>query len=120
MEFIIQLFILIPVFGSLLTVFVLFVPVYIVGVILMYTVTSLPPSFKAYLPIVLTSIGLLMSLKSFTERKHVLKSWLLVFMNHCWIALAISFNERFDFSHVALYLSGVVCSRFWDTVYFTV
>ena len=35
-------------------------------------------------------------------------SWLLVIMNHFWVALAISFNENFGFDHVHLYLSGVV------------
>ena len=48
-----------------------------------------------------------MVLKSFAERKDVMLSWMLVVMNHFWVALAISFNETFDFNHVHLYLSGI-------------
>ncbi len=35
---------------------------------------------------------------------------MLVIMNHFWIALAISFNERFSFNEVHIYLSGVAVS----------
>jgi len=35
-------------------------------------------------------------------------SWVLIMMSHCWIALAISFNERFDFTDVMVYLSGIL------------
>jgi formate hydrogenlyase subunit 3/multisubunit Na+/H+ antiporter MnhD subunit len=49
-----------------------------------------------------------MVLKSFTERKNVLASWLLIMANHCLIALAVSFNEHFGLDHIVIYLSGVV------------
>jgi NADH:ubiquinone oxidoreductase subunit 2 (subunit N) len=53
-------------------------------------------------------IGLLMVLKSFAEKSNVEKAWLLVIMNHFWVALAIAFNENFDFTDIHLYLSGVL------------
>jgi formate hydrogenlyase subunit 3/multisubunit Na+/H+ antiporter MnhD subunit len=31
-------------------------------------------------------------------------------MNHFWVALAVSFNEHFTFSHTAWYLSGIIVS----------
>ena len=37
-------------------------------------------------------------------------SWILVIMNHFWIALAISFNEHFKNDQTFLYLSGIVVS----------
>ncbi len=37
-------------------------------------------------------------------------SWLLLIMNHFWIALAISFNEKFELTEVIFYLSGVIVS----------
>jgi NADH:ubiquinone oxidoreductase subunit 4 (subunit M) len=49
-----------------------------------------------------------MVLKSFSERKYPRLAWLLVIFNHFWIALAVSFNEHFDFHHTAIYLSGIV------------
>jgi NADH:ubiquinone oxidoreductase subunit 2 (subunit N) len=63
-----------------------------------------------YLPGAFALIGLLMILKSFSERKSPLMSWLLLIMNHFWIALAISFNERFELTEVIFYLSGVIIS----------
>ncbi|MFN3380417.1 MAG: proton-conducting transporter membrane subunit, partial [Runella zeae] len=62
----------------------------------------------AYLPIFFSLLGLLMVLKSFTERHNTPMSWLLVIMNHFWIALSISFNEHFKFNQTLLYLSGIV------------
>jgi NADH:ubiquinone oxidoreductase subunit 5 (subunit L)/multisubunit Na+/H+ antiporter MnhA subunit len=60
------------------------------------------------LPIFFSLIGLVLVLKAFTERKNVLLAWLLVIFNHCWVALAISFNEHYDAIHNVLYLSGVL------------
>ena len=35
-------------------------------------------------------------------------SWILIIMNHFWVALAVAFNEDFKYSEVHLYLSGIV------------
>jgi formate hydrogenlyase subunit 3/multisubunit Na+/H+ antiporter MnhD subunit len=35
-------------------------------------------------------------------------SWVLILLNHAWVALSISFNEHFSLSHVLLYLSGIL------------
>jgi formate hydrogenlyase subunit 3/multisubunit Na+/H+ antiporter MnhD subunit len=51
-----------------------------------------------------------MVVKAFTERASVRLSWSLILTNHLSIALAISFNEHFDFSHHIWYLSGVLIS----------
>jgi NADH:ubiquinone oxidoreductase subunit 4 (subunit M) len=59
------------------------------------------------LPGVFSLIGLGMVFKSFTERIHARMSWLLVIMNHYWVALAISMNELYSFTHTVLYLSGI-------------
>jgi NADH-quinone oxidoreductase subunit L len=67
-----------------------------------------PYEIQEYLPFIFSFIGLAMVLRSFTERKNVLLSWMLVIMNHFWTALAISFNERFKFEQIHLYLSGIV------------
>ena len=59
------------------------------------------------LPIIIALIGLVMVLKSFTERTHARMAWILVIMNHFYIALAISFNEHYAFTETLLYLSGI-------------
>ncbi len=87
--------------------FLIFVPIYLIGLYCVYNKQLIHPTVQYYLPIVFSLIGFVMVLKSFAERKDVMLSWMLVVMNHFWVALAISFNESFDFNHVHLYLSGI-------------
>jgi NADH-quinone oxidoreductase subunit L len=63
-----------------------------------------------FLPPLIAALGLLLVLRSFTERKNVFVAWSLIIMNHFWVALAISFNESFEFSETILYLSGILFS----------
>ncbi|MBA4055388.1 MAG: hypothetical protein C0490_11800, partial [Marivirga sp.] len=77
-----------------------FIPVYLVGLYCVYNKEMISDSIQEYLPLLFSIIGLLMVLKSFSERKHARLSWLLIIMNHFWVALAISFNESFTFDQV--------------------
>lgn len=85
-----------------------FVPAYIIGMCCKYWEETFEWELLSYLPVIFSLIGLIMVFKSFTERRSPQLSWLLIILNHLWIALAVSFNEHFEFSHVVLYLSGVV------------
>lgn len=85
-----------------------FVPLYFVGLFLLYQEYNLPEIVKGFLPELFSLIGLIMVFKSFSERKYPMLSLLLVVMNHFWIALAVSFNEHYDRAQNYLYLSGVV------------
>ena len=85
-----------------------FSTVYLVGLFSMYHEEIVPTTIHPTLPFLFAFIGLSMALKAFTERRSVYLSWTLVVMNHCWIALAVAFNEQFSFDQVHLYLSGVV------------
>jgi len=87
---------------------IFFIPAYLIGLFLLYNEEVIPPGMEEYLPLVFSFLGLIMVLKAFTERKFARMSWLLIIMNHFWIALAISFNEHFTYQHTLLYLSGVV------------
>jgi hypothetical protein len=97
-------------FVSMNRVLLFFTPAYITGwfFLYQYNVGTIGAGISHYLPVVLSLIGLVMVLKSFTERKNVQMAWLLVLTNHLWIALAVSFNEHFKFSQTMLYLSGVL------------
>ncbi len=53
-------------------------------------------------------LGLMMVFKAFSERNHPRLALMLVMANHFWIALAVSFNETFDYKQTLIYLSGVV------------
>ncbi|MFN8354732.1 MAG: proton-conducting transporter membrane subunit [Spirosomataceae bacterium] len=85
-----------------------FIPTYLIGIFSLLNEEMLSPEVHHALPIVFSAIGLIMVLKSFTERKQARMSWTLVIMNHFWIALAVSFNEHFKFEQTLLYLSGIV------------
>jgi NADH:ubiquinone oxidoreductase subunit 5 (subunit L)/multisubunit Na+/H+ antiporter MnhA subunit len=84
------------------------VPVLVLGAYLIISNEYMPTGLAAYLPVTFSVVALGMMLKAFTERKSVRVSWLLIIMGHLWVALAISFNERFPITEVLLYLSGVV------------
>lgn len=84
-----------------------FVPTYVVGLFFVYNRNLVSEEVQHYLTILFSVIGLMCVLKSFTERKHARLSWMLVIMNHFWVALAISFNENFTFNDIHLYLSGI-------------
>ncbi|MEY4929686.1 MAG: hypothetical protein RI909_410 [Bacteroidota bacterium] len=94
-------------FLSLERVIYFLIPFYLIGLFSVYHKEIVPEQIKQYLPYVFSLIALITVLKAFTERKHVRVSWLMVVMNHFWIALAISFNEQFSFDQIHYYLSGV-------------
>ncbi|CAN5482670.1 hypothetical protein BH10BAC4_BH10BAC4_08550 [soil metagenome] len=87
---------------------ILFIPAYLIGLFLLNNEDLIPEHVEQYLPFLFSFVGLIMVLKAFTERKLARMSWILIIMNHFWIALAISFNEHFTYEHSLLYLSGVV------------
>jgi NADH-quinone oxidoreductase subunit L len=87
---------------------IFFVPIYTLGLVLLYFQDQIPAVTSEIFPAALAAVGLLMVLKAFTERQRARLSWLLIIMNHFWIALSVSFNEHFTAEHVVLYLSGVV------------
>lgn len=67
-----------------------------------------PYHIQVLLPYIFSTIGLILVLKSFVERIHIRRSWLLIAFNHVWIAMAISLNEHFGLEHVIIYLSGIL------------
>lgn len=89
-----------------------FIPAFLIGTFLVLRQDQLPLPVQEFLPLLFSVFGLLMVLKSFTERKQARMSWILIVMNHFWIALAISFNEHFNYDHTVLYLCGVLVSGF--------
>lgn len=70
------------------------------------------PNIRGYVPDILSLFGLLLVMRSFTERKRPRLALFLVIMNHYWIALGILFNEAFNPLHLSLYLSGITVAGF--------
>lgn len=87
---------------------ILFVSSFIPALISSFYQQSIPEYIHHYLAEIFAGIGLLLVLKAFTERRQTLLAWTLVLMNHAWMALAISFNEKVGTNELMLYLSGVV------------
>lgn len=85
-----------------------FIPAYAAACVLYIFRASLWTEVREVLPEIFAGIGLLMVLKAFSERQSPRLSWMLVLMNHGWVALAVSFNEEFDWHHTLFYLSGFV------------
>jgi NADH-quinone oxidoreductase subunit L len=86
------------------------VPAYLAILVLFVRDKDLVKWGQDFFPAALAVIGLILVLRSFVERKNVFVAWSLVILNHLWVALAISFNESFDFSETMLYLSGILFS----------
>ncbi len=95
-------------FLSVKVALIFFGVIYTAGCVLLANEQWLSPTAIHSLPFLFSFIGLVMVLKSFTERKNVVVAWMLIIMNHCWVALAISFNEHYNMMHNFLYLSGIL------------
>lgn len=81
---------------------------YFIGVICVFSKDSIPIQIYHYFPPLFAFIGLLFVLRAFTERKSAQLSWMLVVINHLWVALAISFYDEVTRTEIAIYLSGVI------------
>ena len=91
-------------------VFYIVVPAYFACVFLYYYHHEINQNLDRFLPELFSLIGLLMVMKAFSERKHPRLAWLLIILNHCWVALAVSFNEDYAFEENIIYLSGILLS----------
>ncbi|MBU3658558.1 MAG: hypothetical protein FGM14_01690 [Flavobacteriales bacterium] len=83
-----------------------------IGLIMLNFSNNIPERYKSNLPVLFAIVGFLIVIKAFTERDSVRKSWTLIMLNHITIAVAISFNEQFDWMHHVWYLSGIVIAWF--------
>lgn len=95
-------------FINLNNLFYIFIPLYIVAILLHLNADEISSTLHSWIAIAFAFIGFMLVLKAFTESKQPGLSWILIILNHLWIALAISFNQHFDFTHILMYLSGVV------------
>lgn len=97
-------------FVTFKNVYIFYAVIFAVGMLFTWNSNWVNPTWSYYLPLIYGFLGLLMAIKAFTERNSVRLSWSLILTNHLSIALAVSFNEKFDGSHHVWYLSGVIIS----------
>jgi NADH:ubiquinone oxidoreductase subunit 5 (subunit L)/multisubunit Na+/H+ antiporter MnhA subunit len=80
------------------------------GFYTLYHKQYIPGFLQNYMSLIIAVLGLILVLKSFVERKSPRMAWLYIIMNHCFILLAVSYNDHFDMEHAMVYLSGVFAS----------
>ncbi len=99
-------------FGGLSTknAFIISTLVFALGLVAEYEVEFIPTSIVHYIPIFYSCLGLILILKAFVERTSALNAWLLIIMNQFYLALAFTFNDKFDLLQVSIYLSGIILS----------
>jgi len=88
----------------------LYLPLFSVGTYYVYHREQVPAYIGKWLPIALAVVGVFLILKAFVKRNEAWRAWLLVVTSQLFIALAIAFNEQFDFTQIYLYLSGILAS----------
>ncbi|MFN7043788.1 MAG: proton-conducting transporter membrane subunit [Flavobacterium sp.] len=95
-------------FLNIKRIYFFFIPLYLMGFLAYKFKVDLPQQLISVLPEVFAFIGLVFVFKSFSERKSPFLAWILIVMNHFWIALAIVFNDKVSVSEIAYYLAGII------------
>lgn len=95
-------------FLNIKRIYFLFIPIYLMGFITYKFKLHLPYQLTNMLPELFAFIGLVFVFKSFSERRSPFLAWILIVMNHFWIALAIVFNDKVTISEIAYYLAGII------------
>ena len=95
-------------FLNIKRIYFLFIPIYLIGFITYKFKLHLPYQLTNMLPELFAFIGLVFVFKSFSERRSPFLAWILIVMNHFWIALAIVFNDKVSVSEIAYYLAGII------------
>ena len=89
-------------------VYYFFIPLFVLGFLAYKFKVDLPQQLISVLPEVFALIGLVFVFKSFSERKSPFLAWILMVLNHFWIALAIVFNDKVSVNEIAFYLVGII------------
>lgn len=95
-------------FLNIKRIYFFFIPIYLMGFITYKFKLHLPYQLTNILPELFAFIGLVFVFKSFSERRSPFLAWILIVMNHFWIALAIVFNDKVSVSEIAYYLAGII------------
>lgn len=94
-------------FLSYRNMFIILIPTFLLGTGLWYFEFHLPKAVANWLPELFAGLGLLGTIKAFSEQKYPRVAWMMIMAGHFWTALAVSFNERYDYHENLFYLSGI-------------
>lgn len=94
-------------FLNMRNVFIYILPIYVFGWVMYYYGIKTGVVSISGLPHFFAVLGLIMVLKAFSERKDPILAWTLLFLNHLFISLALTYNEEFSFQDLFMYISGI-------------
>jgi NADH-quinone oxidoreductase subunit L len=95
-------------FLSIYNLVFIFAPLFVLALVALTFKAAIPSEIAQYLPELMALVGLVLVIKSFTERRSVRLAFVLVLLNHFWVALAVSYNDSINWEHIAIYLSGIM------------
>ena len=87
-----------------------FIPIYFIGLYLVYHKELIEPQILGYLPYVYSFLGIVIAMRAFVQRLQPIKAWMMIFLNNLFTSLTIGLNEQFDFGQIHLFLSGIMIS----------
>ncbi len=89
----------------------------VVGIIFLFGLyskfyqTDIPPALFKALPLLFSSVGLLLIIRAFSERGEALDAWFAAIAGQLFMTLSINLiNEKFGYHQVMIYLSGIILS----------
>lgn len=94
-------------FITMKNLFIYYIPLYVFGWLIYFFGDDAGMGMITGMPYFFSFLGLIMVLKSFSERKDPILAWTLLYLNHLFVSLSVTFNEHFNLTHTAIYLSGV-------------
>lgn len=86
------------------------IPLYFVGLYLVYHKDLLDASILGYLPYLYSCLGIVIAMRAFVQRQQPVKAWVMIFLNNLFTSLTIGLNEQFDFTQIHIFLSGIMIS----------
>jgi NADH-quinone oxidoreductase subunit L len=95
-------------FLSVRNAFIIGLVIFSLGLIAEYEIDLIPFKISQFMPILFSSLGLILILKAFVDRKNAMNAWLLLLINQLYLSLAFTFNDKFDLAQISVYLSGIV------------
>ncbi|GIW22787.1 MAG: hypothetical protein KatS3mg068_1794 [Candidatus Sericytochromatia bacterium] len=97
-------------FANYNIVLILSILIYIVGLYFNFNREYIPKDIIRFIPEILGFFSILISIKAFTKRDSAIKSLVLLMVSQFYTGLSVSFNERFSFIDLLLFLSGIFIS----------
>lgn len=83
----------------------------IVGLLLLYFESHIPPTTDLYLHLFFAMLGTILILVSFAEKRNAINAWKLLSLSQGFAVLAIAhFNDKYESKEIFIYITGLMVS----------